>query len=65
MSTTVQISKEIKERLEAEKDHPRETYDEVISELLAEREMRLKKRIEKAKKQKSIPHEKVKEMLDL
>lgn len=65
MSTTVQVSEELKRRLEEEKDHPRETYDEVISELLAERETRLKKKIERAKEQESVPHEKVKETLGL
>lgn len=65
MSTTVQVSERTKERLKEEKDFPRETYEDVISELLDEREMRLKKKIEKAKKQESIPHEDVKDMLGL
>ncbi len=65
MPTTVQVSEKTKKRLEEEKDFPRETYDEIISELLDEREARLKKRIEEAKKQESIPHRKVKEMLGL
>lgn len=65
MPTTVQISERTKKRLKEEKDHPKEPYDEVISDLLDEREMRLKKRIEEAKKQESIPHEKVKEILGL
>ncbi len=65
MPTTVQVSKETKRRLEEEKIHPRETYDEVIQELLNEHEMNLKKKIDRAKKQESIPHDKVKEMLGL
>lgn len=65
MPTTVQVSKETKRRLEEEKAHPRETYDEVIQELLDEHEMNLKKKIDRAKMQESIPHDKVKEMLGL
>ena len=65
MPTTVQVSKETKRRLEEEKTHPRETYDEVIQELLTEHEINLKKKIDRAKKQEDIPHEKVKELLGL
>lgn len=65
MSTTVQVSEDTRARLEEEKDYPRETFDEVIKELLDEREARLKKKIERAKEQEGVPHEKVKEMLGL
>ena len=34
MNTTVQISKELKDRLESMKIHPRETYEEVIEDLI-------------------------------
>ncbi|MFP4116169.1 MAG: antitoxin VapB family protein [Candidatus Aenigmatarchaeota archaeon] len=63
--TTVQVSEETKKRLEEEKDYSRESYDEVIRELIDERESRLKKKIEKAKKQEGVPHEKVKEVLGI
>ncbi len=65
MPTTVQVSEKTKKRLEEEKDHPRESYDEVIRELMDERELRLKKKIDKAKKQESVPHEEVKEVLGI
>lgn len=65
MPTTVQVSNKTKRRLDEEKSHPRETYDEVIQELLTEHEMNLKKKIDRAKRQEDIPHEKVKEMLGL
>lgn len=65
MPTTVQVSSETKKKLDEEKDHPKETYDEVIRDLIEEREARLKKKIEKAKKQENIPHEKVKDVLGI
>ncbi|MDY6789092.1 MAG: antitoxin VapB family protein [Candidatus Nanohaloarchaea archaeon] len=65
MTTTVQVSDETQKRLEEAKDHPRETFDEVIIELLDEREARLKKKIERAKKQEGVPQEEVKELLGL
>lgn len=65
MPTTLQVSRETKKRLEEEKNHPRETYGEVIKMLLEEKEQRLKEKIERAKKQKSIPHEKAKKILGL
>lgn len=63
--TTVQVSSETKKKLDEEKDHPKETYDEVIRDLVEEREARLKKKIEKAKNQKNISHEKVKDVLGI
>ena len=39
------------------------TYDEMIQIILDEQEMDLKKKIDRAKMQGSIPHDKVKEML--
>lgn len=65
MPTTVQVSQKTKKRLKDKKDYPRETYDEVISELLDEKEVRLKEKIERAKKQKGVPHREVKEILGL
>ncbi|GEM_PF-3400363 len=65
MPTTVQVSSETKKKLDEEKDHPKETYDEVIRELVEERESRLKKKIEKAKKQENISHKKVKDVLGI
>lgn len=65
MPTTVQVSEETKKRLEEEKDYSRESYDEVIRELIDEREARLKKKIKKAKEQESVSHEEVKEALGI
>lgn len=65
MATTVQVSEDTRERLEEEKDHSRESYDDVIRELIHEREARLKQKIEKAKEQESVPHEEVKEALGI
>ncbi|KXA94244.1 hypothetical protein AKJ65_04965 [candidate division MSBL1 archaeon SCGC-AAA259E19] len=65
MPTTVQVSSETKKKLDEEKDHPKETYEEVIRELVEERESRLKKKIDKAKKQENISHEKVKDVLGI
>lgn len=48
--TTVQLTKETKKRLEQEKASSRDTYEDVVRELLTEREQRLKKEIEKARK---------------
>jgi len=64
-TTTIRVSRETKDQLEGEKDYKNETYDEVVRELLLERERRLKNKIEKAKEQEGIPLEEVKEQLGL
>ncbi|MFW5902345.1 MAG: hypothetical protein ACOCTT_00445 [archaeon] len=64
--TTVQLTKETKKKLEQEKSSPRETYEKVVRELLTEREQRLKKEIEKAKKRgKHYSLEEIKEEFNL
>lgn len=62
MSTTIQVSDEIKRKLERMKLFARESYNEIIERML-EDELELnektRKEIEEARKGKTIPHEEV------
>jgi len=66
MSTTIQISDNIKEKLEKMKLFDRDTYNDILERMI-EDELELnektKKEIEEAKRGKSVPHEEVKRRL--
>jgi predicted CopG family antitoxin len=68
MATTIQISDDVKNVLDKMRIFQRETYNEVILNMI-EDSMRINentaKELEKAKKEKSISHEKVKQALGL
>ena len=68
MSTTIQISDEIKIKLEKMKLFARESYNEIIERML-EDELELnketKKELEEARKSKGISHEEVKKRFGL
>lgn len=68
MATTIQISDDVKNVLDKMRIFQRETYNEVILNMI-EDSMRINektaKELDKARKEKSIPHEKVKQMLGL
>ena len=63
MATTIQISDQVKQRLERMKMFNRESYNEIIERML-EDEMELsaetKEDIKEARKSKGVPHEEVK-----
>ena len=66
--TTIQISCDIKHRLDRMKMFGRETYNEVIERMIEddfELNEQTKKEIEEARKSKSISHEEVKKRLGL
>lgn len=68
MSTTIQISDNIKHVLDRMKIFNRETYNEVIERMIEddfELNEKTKKEIEEARKGKSISHEEVKRRLGL
>ena len=68
MPTTIQVSDEVKRSLDKMKLYRRETYNEVIENLLEdnlELSEETKKELEKARKEKGIPHEEVKKRLGL
>ncbi|MEK6934729.1 MAG: hypothetical protein AABW46_02515 [Nanoarchaeota archaeon] len=66
MSTTIQISNQVKQKLDKMKMMERETYNEVIERMI-EDDLELseatKKEIEAARKGKGISHEEVKKRL--
>jgi predicted CopG family antitoxin len=68
MTTTIQISNEVKAHLDKMKIFQRETYNELLLNMI-EDNMRINektaKELEKARKEKSISHEKVKQTLGL
>ena len=68
MTTTIQISNEVKAHLDKMKIFQRETYNELLLNMI-EDNMRINeetvKELEKAKKEKSVSHEKVKQILGL
>jgi len=69
MSTTIQISNDVKESLDKMKIFERETYNEIIESMIEdnlELNKQTKKELEIARKsEKSIPHEEVKKRLGL
>ena len=68
MSTTIQISDNVKKALDRMKAHERETYNDVLEVMLEdnlELNEQTKREIEGARKGKSIPHSEVKKMLGL
>ncbi|MEK6915995.1 MAG: antitoxin VapB family protein [Nanoarchaeota archaeon] len=68
MATTIQISDQVKQRLERMKMFNRESYNEIIERML-EDEMELsaetKEDIKEARKSKGVPHEEVKKRFGL
>lgn len=68
MSTTIQISDEVRKKLESMKLYIRESYNEIIERML-EDELELNEQtkieIEEAKKEKSVSQEEVKKRLGL
>ena len=68
LQTTIQISCDIKQRLDRMKMFERETYNEVIERMIEddfELSEQTKRGIEKARKGKSISHEEVKKRLGI
>lgn len=68
MPTTIQISDSVKKILDTMKLYNRETYNEVIENMIEdnlELNEKTKKELEKARKEKGIPHEEVKKRLGL
>lgn len=68
MSTTIQISDNVKQTLDRMKIFERETYNELIENMIEdnlELNEKTKKEIEEARKGKSISHEEVKKRLGL
>ena len=69
MPTTIQISDNVKQVLNGMKIFKRETYNEVIENMIEdnlELNERTKKELEKARKdEKSIPHEEVNKIIGL
>ncbi len=68
MPTTIQISDNVKRTLEKMKIFERETYNNVIENMIEdnlELNERTKREIEKARKEKSVPHEEVKKRVGL
>ena len=68
MATTIQVSDNVKQKLEKMKFFSRETYNEIIERML-EDEMELseqtKKELEERRKGKSISHEDIMKLYDL
>jgi predicted transcriptional regulator len=68
MATTIQISDEVKQKLERMKLFARESYNEILERMI-EDELELneqtKREIEEARKGKSISHEEVRKRLGL
>ena len=66
MTTTIQISNEVKIFLDKMKMFERETYNEILMNMI-EDNMRVNEKtareLDLARKEKGIPHEKVKQML--
>ena len=68
MSTTIQISNNVKSILDKMKIMERETYNDIIERMIEddlELNERTKREIEEARKGKSIPHAEVKRRLGL
>ena len=68
MPTTIQISNEVKSSLDKMRIYERETYNELIENMIEdnlELNEKTKKEIEEARKGKSIPHEEVERILGL
>lgn len=68
MSTTIQISNSVKQNLNKMKIFERETYNELIENMIEdnlELNEKTKREIEEARKGKSISHEEVKKILGL
>ena len=68
MSTTIQISDNVKKILDRMKMFERETYNNIIERMIEddlELNEKTKKEIEEARKSKGIPHAEVKKMLGL
>ena len=68
MSTTIQISDEVKKTLDKMKIYERETYNEIIENMIEETQelsVDMKKELEEARKEGGIPHEEVKKRLGL
>jgi len=66
MATTIQISDYVKKTLEKMKVFERETYNEIIENLIEDQmeiNEKTKKELDKAKKGKSISHKEVKKIL--
>lgn len=68
MPTTIQISNEVKSSLDKMRIFERETYNEVIENMIEdnlELNEKTKREIEEARKGKGIPHEEVERILGL
>ena len=68
MNTTIQVSQSVKRNLDKMKIFERETYNEIIENMIEdnlELNEKTKKEIEESRKGRSIPHEKVKDMLGI
>ena len=68
MATTIQISNDIKQKLDRMKIYERETYNEVIENMIEnnlELNDKTKRDVEEARKGKSFSHEEVRKILDL
>jgi predicted CopG family antitoxin len=68
MATTIQISDDVKSTLDRMRIFHRETYNEIIMNMIEDNmkiNERTAKELDEARKEKGIPHEKVKQMLGL
>jgi predicted CopG family antitoxin len=68
MSTTIQISDNVKKSLDQMKIFHRETYNEVITDMMEdnlEMNEKTKKELAEAEKEKSISHEEAKRILGI
>jgi predicted CopG family antitoxin len=68
MSTTIQISDNVKKSLDKMKIFHRETYNEVITDMMEdnlEMNEKTKKELAEAEKEKSISHEEAKRILGI
>jgi len=68
MATTIQISNDVKSILDRMRIFERETYNEIILNMIEDNlrvNEKTAKELDAAKKEKGIPHEKVKQMLGL
>jgi predicted CopG family antitoxin len=68
MSTTIQISDNVKKSLDKMKIFHRETYNEVITDMMEdnlEMNEKTKKELAEAEKEKSISHEEAKKILGI
>ncbi len=68
MATTIQVSDEVRQRLEKMKLFVRESYNEILERMLEDELMlneQTQKEIEEAKKEKSVSHTEVKKRFGL